>query len=177
MSSILITIIIAGVVVSSAFIMRWQRHNVLARICPREILFLKSAEERHRVHGRGLNSFLLHWSTWIAFIAYAVALAVPSVLASAGLLTIAETRVGQRSVTGVKVGAILCAVLPQFYLIPLMYARYRKWMRVFLREYLNDHGTPICQNCGYDLRGQVSRACPECGTACDGKTVADDKGQ
>lgn len=177
MSVTLATIITAGVVVSSAFIMRWQRHFVVARICPREILFLESAKERHRVHGRGLNAFLRHRSTWIAFITYTVALAVPSVLASAGLLTIAETRVGQRSVTGVKVGAILCAVLPQFCLIPLMYARYRKWMRVFLRQYLNEQGIPICQNCGYDLRGQVSRACPECGTAFDRKNAVDDKSQ
>jgi len=177
MSVTLITIIIAGVVVSVAFILRWQRHFVVVRISPREILFLESVEERYRVHGRGLNAFLRHRSTWIAFITYAVALAVPSVLASAGLMTIAVTRVGQWSVTGVILAAILCAVIPPLYLIPLMYARYRRWMRVFLRDYLNDRGIPICENCGYDLRGQVNPRCPECGTAFDGKNAVDDKGQ
>lgn len=161
-----LAIITVAVVLVVAFSLRWQRDSLIVCICPREILILKSVEERHRVHGRGLNAFLRHRSTWIAFISYAVAITVLS-LGTAGL-TIAATRAGQWRATGVEVAAILCAVIPLF-LIPLLYARYRKWMRVYLRQYLNDKGIAICRNCGYDLRGQVNPRCPECGAVFESK--------
>ena len=173
MSVTLITIVVAGVVVSAASILRWQRDFVVVRICPREILFLETVEERYRVQGRGLDAFLRHRSTWKAFIVYAVALVVPSALGFAGLMTMPVTPVGPWSATGVKLAGILCAVIPPFFLIPLMFARYRRWMRVYLREYLNDHGIPICRNCGYDLRGQVNPRCPECGMEFDGEHEPD----
>jgi len=160
MSRTLVVMIALVAVLSVAVILRWQRDLIIPRICPREMLFLDGIEERRRVHGRGLNAFLRHRSTWLGFIAYAVGLTVLS-LGLAGL-TIAVSRVGQWSGTGVKLAAILCAVIP-LHLIPLMYVRYREWMRVFLRQYLNDHGIPVCQGCGYDLRGQVHPRCPECG--------------
>ena len=37
--------------------------------------------------------------------------------------------------------------------------RYRR----FLRERLNASGIPICMKCGYDLTGNESGVCPECG--------------
>ena len=37
--------------------------------------------------------------------------------------------------------------------------RYRR----FLRKRLNALGIPICIKCGYDLTGNVSGVCPECG--------------
>jgi len=169
--------IVVGVVLAGALVARWQRDSVIVRICPREILCLESAEERYIVHGRGLNAFLKQWRTWAAVIAYTVALGVPSVLVSAGLLTMADTRVSASNVMGVKLGAILCAMIPPFFLIPIMIVRFRRWMRVYLREYLNDHGIPICQNCGYDLRGQGSPRCPECGTPFEGKDTTDNESQ
>ena len=38
--------------------------------------------------------------------------------------------------------------------------RYRR----FLRARLNAAGIPICMKCGYDLTGNESGVCPECGT-------------
>ncbi len=160
MSRTLVVMIALVAVLPVAVILRWQRDVIIRWICPSEMLFLDTAEARYRVHGRGLNAFLRHRRTWIAFIAYAVGLTVLSL----GLaeLTIAVSRVGQWSGTGVKLAAILCAVIP-LHLIPLMYVRYREWMRVFLRQYLNDQGIPVCRGCGYDLRGQTNARCPECG--------------
>lgn len=43
--------------------------------------------------------------------------------------------------------------------VPLYGSRLRK----FLRETLRSRGVPICADCGYDLRGQSSQRCPECG--------------
>ena len=42
------------------------------------------------------------------------------------------------------------------------YSRHR--YRRFLRERLNSQGIPICMKCGYDLTGNVSGICPECGS-------------
>lgn len=171
MSRTIITMISLGVVLSCTMILRWKYDVFISLACPREILLIGGTEERRRVYGSGTIAFLKDKSTWIAFIGYAVGLIVLS-LGIAGL-TVLVSRVGQWSVTGVKLAAILCALIPLF-LIPLMWVRERKWMRAFLREYLNDHGIRICRNCGYDLRGQVDPRCPECGTAFVGKDGADD---
>ncbi len=42
---------------------------------------------------------------------------------------------------------------------------FRKPARRFLREHLNERGFNLCLECGYDLRGQTTPRCPECGTA------------
>ena len=39
----------------------------------------------------------------------------------------------------------------------------QQWRR-FLRQELNARGIPICMKCAYDLTGNESGVCPECGT-------------
>jgi len=173
MSITVITVITLGVVLCCAMILRWKQDAVIVLASPSEILLIGSKAERRRVYTEGKIAFLKKRSTWIAFICYTVALGVPGVLASAGLLTVADTRVGASSVMAVKLAAILCALIPALFLFPIMWVRDRRWMRVYVRQYLKDHGIPICQKCGYDLRGQGSPRCPECGTAFDGKDAAD----
>ncbi len=48
---------------------------------------------------------------------------------------------------------------------------FRKTIRRVLWRVLRDHGIPCCTSCGYDLTGNVSGICPECGEALrpDGK--------
>jgi len=41
-----------------------------------------------------------------------------------------------------------------------------------LRRELNDAGVPICINCGYQLTGNISGTCPECGTAVPGRDAS-----
>lgn len=48
---------------------------------------------------------------------------------------------------------------------------YRKPIRVILRNRLNEIGVPICVGCGYDLRGNTSGVCPECGRVTPGQPV------
>lgn len=43
----------------------------------------------------------------------------------------------------------------------------RSLLRRRLRELLAAKGVPICIPCGYDLRGQLSPRCPECGSSFD----------
>jgi hypothetical protein len=44
---------------------------------------------------------------------------------------------------------------------------FRKRIQRSLRSQLVARGTPICVECGYDLRGQLEPRCPECGKAFD----------
>jgi len=44
---------------------------------------------------------------------------------------------------------------------------FREPLQRSLREQLVSRGVPICLECGYDLRGQTTPRCPECGTAYD----------
>jgi len=167
-------LITAGVVLTCTMILRWKRDAFIVLTSPSEILLIGSKVERRRVYGEGKIAFLKTRSTWIALIGYAVGLVVLS-LGIAGL-TIGVSRAGQWSVAGVNVAAAQFTVT-QLLLIPIMWVRERKWMRVYLRQYLNEHGIPICRNCGYDLRGHASRTCSECGTAFDAKDTTDNESQ
>jgi hypothetical protein len=40
---------------------------------------------------------------------------------------------------------------------------FRRTLQVAIREELNRRGVPVCIGCGYDLRGQETPRCPECG--------------
>ena len=42
---------------------------------------------------------------------------------------------------------------------------WRHHIRKHVRQRLLEAGVPVCQTCGYDLRGQVDPRCPECGAA------------
>jgi hypothetical protein len=42
-------------------------------------------------------------------------------------------------------------------------ALFRRQIRRRLRQVLRHSDVPICLECGYDLRGQTARRCPECG--------------
>lgn len=53
------------------------------------------------------------------------------------------------------VGGVLAGILVNW--------AYRKPLRAFLREKLNQIGVPTCLACGYDIRALIERRCPECG--------------
>lgn len=168
-SDVIIFLVALVVLLSAAFTLRWQRHLFMRRLCPSEILLLDTIEERNRVCDEGHIAQMKQWRTWVTLVIYAV----PVTLITSALIHYTKTliRTGQWSMASLKVLTILCFV-PQLLLIPLMCMQYRSGMRKFLREYLNEHGKPICMNCGYDLRGNMSILCSECGTKCDVKNVA-----
>jgi len=170
MSVTLIKIITVGGALSVCFILRWQRHSIMRWLCPSEISLLESVEERKRVCDGGYVAFLKQWRTWITFVLYSAALACAALALSELAKTV--TQGGQWRRAGAQL-AVFLPVICEMLLIPLMMVLFRKSMRVYLRQYLNDHGIPICQNCGYDLRGQGTPRCPECGTPSNGKDIGD----
>ena len=161
MSNITITIISLGVVFTLIFILRWKRHFFMYHICPSEILFLDTIKERNQVCDDGYLDCIKHWSSWLALVLYSIILALVSILLLKLVKTVSPAN--QWSLTGAQL-AILFPAIFQFMLIPLLIMRYRKWMRKYLRSYLNENGIPICMSCGYDLRNLEEHRCPECGT-------------
>lgn len=163
-----------GVGVVLTGIVRWKRNWIVLRTSPREILLLATTDERNHAYGLGTLAFLKNRRTWVAFIGYSI----PVIFLSAAMQELALDAARTRKSSFAELLWFLysaCGIV--LVLIPLMFLRYRKWMRVYLREYLNDHGVPICLDCGYDLRGQTNQKCPECGTAFNQKNAIDDEGQ
>ena len=153
------TIIALVLVLGFALIVHRRRDWLVVQLCPREILMLDDAEERRRVNALGSQALMRRGKTWVGILGY-----ILGVLIVSGLLTGLIFDSPQR-VCGVparQISIVLAIVMPMA-LIPIALIHYRRWMRVFLRHYLNEHGIPVCRNCGYDLRGQVDPRCPECG--------------
>ncbi len=46
----------------------------------------------------------------------------------------------------------------------MLFFSFKKTIRRTLWRVLADEGCPCCQSCGYDLTGNVSGVCSECGT-------------
>lgn len=161
MTDVVTVTLSVGVGVVLTGIVRWKRNWIVLRTSPREILLLTTAAERNHAFSLGALAFLKNWRTWAAYIGYSIPLVFLSAVMQELTLDAARTR-------GLSFAEILmrlylaCGIV--LVLIPLMFLRYYRWMRAFLREYLNGHGIPICLDCGYNLRGEIVSRCPECGT-------------
>lgn len=65
-----------------------------------------------------------------------------------------------RSLTGVVViFVIMCAMAQAFLVFTKMHA-----IQGQIRMAMRECGVPMCFNCGYNLTGNTSKICPECGT-------------
>lgn len=129
--------------------------------CPPEILLLSTEAKRIQACTLAYRAFLRRPVTWMSILCYVAAgvfvplwLRTPTIAWAIGLPIGAEAQ---------KVVGISLLLIPMFCPTPLLFWQCRRWMRGFLRNYLNEQGIPICKTCGYDLQGSVSAACPECG--------------
>ncbi len=95
-------------------------------------------------------------SFWVGLIGYTVLVG----LAVAGVLVLIRHWIlFPRSWFGGIVGGVTAGTG-----VAAMTWYWRHRYRRFLRKRLNAAGIPICIKCGYDLTGNESGACPECGT-------------
>ena len=73
-----------------------------------------------------------------------------------------------------NVVVFVCNGLNGFVVSGVLVHLFRKRIQRSLRSQLVARGTPICVECGYDLRGQLDPRCPECGRPFNGSLM---KGQ
>ena len=157
-------IVISLVIVILISIMIYRKRDWLTSliICPSEILLFETIAERSEVGYQALITYIRRPATFMLLLIYIVI----------GVLAFRElkepTVLWFKALPGnEEVRKYLCFVLlmiPIFFPGPLLLYQSRRWMRKYLRTYLNENGKPTCMSCGCDLRGQVSASCPECGT-------------
>lgn len=126
----------------------------LSRYYPELARFPTEAEVRE-VRSKWYRMMYRRPGFWVALIGYAVLAAL--VLAA---IFIALRRWVQ--VPPAVVGAVVGSVVGGTCIIAVT-GIYRHRFRRFLRRELLARGVPICLYCGYDLTGNTSRRCPECG--------------
>lgn len=160
MSQIITPLIILAALVPTIVVLRWKRDWVIVRICPREILMLDDPEERRRVNRLGVEALMRRGKTWLTIAGYILGLLVLVGL-QGRLMFDSPRRVW--AVPARQISIVLAIVIPMALIPTIALVHYRRWMRAFLREYLNEHGIAVCRSCGYDLRGQAHPRCPECG--------------
>ncbi|MCB9850467.1 MAG: hypothetical protein H6817_07145 [Phycisphaerales bacterium] len=129
------------------------------RYCP-EVQYFKSREELravrkqyYRTHRRyAWGKIAILYALIVVFYVW-----VKQELASLGV---------PEWVTNITSGAVAGAG----FAIMIQYLHRRPYQR-YLREHLQASGIAICLGCGYDLRGQATARCPECGLAFDEKLL------
>jgi hypothetical protein len=126
-------------------------------------LNLFPTEEDRKKAGRAANWIILgSWSFWLG---------LPTILVGFPLLDHLVHRLNL--LTG-SVGALfriaLMSVCPCVCVIGIVWLKARQ-VRRFLRQRLQEVGVPICVQCSYDLTGNTSGICPECGTPCANATT------
>lgn len=88
-------------------------------------------------------------------------LAIPSAIVAEELDGVLRFTYGMR-VSPLLVFAMACICVQTSWALAV-----RRSVRQWLREELSRCGVPVCTACGYDLTGNVTGTCPECGqSAC-----------
>lgn len=133
--------------------------------CPSEILYFDTAEERSKVCKQAGGVFIRRPITWIVLLSYGGVVAFVIEIIKYPTVLWFQALPGNEGINKFIWGSFM--TIPFCSQIPFLVWYERRWMRKYLRTYLNEHGMPICMKCGYDLRGLDSATCPECGTEFD----------
>ena len=135
-----------------------DRDNRFNRVFP-ELRFFSDRQEFKKAHSAATWHLLRSWRFWIYLIAYAaisIAILLPVVSKLNEYLSLSYGLRG--GIIGGIIGGVFTIALQWFWRPPI---------RRYLRSQLQRQGIPICLQCGYDLRGQLTPRCPECATAFD----------
>ena len=131
-------------------------------IFPTDILYLGTASERSQVGAQAFLAFIRRPVTWILLLIYIVVAALGCYGIEEQVVTLTSKLPVNNAIK--QFASISFMVIPTSLPCFLLFWHGRRWMCIYIRTYLNENGMPICMCCGYDLRGQVSASCPECGT-------------
>ena len=140
----------------------------LVRAFP-ELALLDELAERHVVVKKATSALLRRPKTWLLcaamlLCAAIVAAATVLVFLLRPLVAPLPPVLSNPGMMGGIVGGI-CGGLSTW----IVFRLGRRQMQASIRTQLRERGLPVCLRCGYDLRGNESGVCPECGTAHDGE--------
>ena len=162
--SILLTsvVAIAAIILMSEILYaksEWITTHVLG---PHELRRLATSQERRQVGSEAFLAYLRRPRTWLLMLCYASGAACITYALKGAFVAVLLGLLGSEAPTHL-LGTTLVLMIQ---LLPgvLLLWHCRSWMRRYLRNYLNAHDMPTCQECGYDLHGQTCARCPECGT-------------
>jgi hypothetical protein len=135
------------------------RKSLYVRLYP-ELAVLDSAEERARVLRASNTEVLRGHKRQILGVACIACLLLLSLC-----YFLSKTRMGLAFAPIAAAFLAWAAILAIFWIL-------HKPIRRSLRRQLRQQGVPICVECGYDLQGNESGRCPECGTPVRGREKA-----
>lgn len=130
----------------------------------REMCLLATQAERDAARWHVWRRLFRSAHYWL-LCAAVVAVMIPLFLGGMWLATWTRLRVGSgipqfETLFLTAYGAVCVAIFSVAGMWPL-----RRMVLRELRGYLNSRQIPVCVHCGYDLRGNSSDRCPECGHA------------
>ncbi len=134
-------------------------NSPLIRIYP-ELAFFRDPEHRYAAH-RAAFKTVRGWHILFGLFCGGVAQAI------AGVFRRIVAQLSLPLVIPDLVFSLAGGAFSGLVLVFILRSLYYKRVQRSLREQLVAQGTPICLECGYDLRGQIEARCPECGTPFD----------
>ncbi|MGE0479252.1 MAG: hypothetical protein AB7Q17_02150 [Phycisphaerae bacterium] len=126
----------------------------------RELAALEAPELRMRVRRRVYYRLLTDWRYILANVLgiLLIAVVVPFLIVTVARYWRMMVGPGSGGLIGGVVGGVLGGTVG-FGGVWL----FRRRLQRSVRGFLNEHGVPVCEPCGYRLEGHTSARCPECG--------------
>jgi hypothetical protein len=137
---------------------------LLKRMIP-EIWRLPDARDRGQVRVQALRQLCL---TGPIGLGLGLLLVIPAVALGEAVIRLLGGRSFGPGIPHLICFALLCALVQAALMFCL-----KGHARARIRQELRARGLPTCLQCGYDLTGNVSGACPECGACCAAEAPTD----
>jgi polyferredoxin len=122
-----------------------------------ELARFEDEKQRKDAHKKAYKTLHRCWYYWVALIVLIIVLQLGAELLAYVIAPYAPSFMSRKLIGIIGRGmSYSFAGLGAIWLV-------RSTITRSLRTQLNEAGLPTCMKCGYDLRGQVERRCPECG--------------
>jgi len=134
-----------------------------SRLFP-ELDLARTPQERDEVYQAASGKVHRRWQFWV-YVVVAPSVVVVSLVLGVHMLRRALPWLPEFKTW--MVGVVAGVVLPLTYNFA-----FRRPLRTLIRKELLARRVPVCVKCGYDLRGQETSRCPECGVESPPDSVA-----
>ena len=124
---------------------------IFSKVFP-ELERLPTGEARRKAAGRAIRAVTSHWLYWVA---------VAGIAGAEVVIQFKLPRLIPMAWRGTVRWLVVALTLFACWALILSF---KKTIRRTLWGALVEHGIPCCGSCGYDLKGNLSGTCPECGT-------------